>query len=367
MFETVTGILIECWEILVESAPYVLFGFFAAGLLKALLPEETVARHLGNNSAASVLKASLCGIPLPLCSCGVIPAAIGLRKQGASKGASAAFLVSVPETGVDSIAITWALLDPLMTVVRPAAAFFTATVTGLLINRLPEEKNVVPEENTRESSCSCSCSSSSVNSEAEKPSRPSLSRRVKGGISYAFGDLLKDIGSWLLLGIVIAGVISYLVPDDFFTRYLGNELLSLLIMLVVGIPLYICASASTPVAAALVLKGLSPGAALVFLLAGPATNAATITVVARYFGRAATMLYLVSISLCSLGLGWLTNRLYAWSGLDITQWVSEVGAAAESPVMVAAAVALLLLLARCYWPRGMAAGNGSKRTESGGT
>lgn len=356
MLETVLGILAECWEILVESAPYVLFGFFAAGLLKALLPEETVARHLGRNSTASVLKASLFGIPLPLCSCGVIPAAIGLRKQGASKGASAAFLVSVPETGVDSIAITWALLDPLMTVVRPAAAFFTATVTGLLINRLPEEKNVLPEENTRESSCSCS--SSGGGSEAEKPSRPSWSRRLKGGIGYAFGDLLKDIGSWLLLGIAIAGVISYLVPDDFFTRYLGNELLSLLIMLVVGIPLYICASASTPVAAALVLKGLSPGAALVFLLAGPATNAATITVVARYFGRAATMLYLVSISFCSLGLGWLTNRLYAWSGLDITQWVSEVGAAAESPMMVAAAVVLLLLMARCHWPRGMTAGNG---------
>lgn len=356
MFETVTGILIECWEILVESAPYVLFGFLAAGLLKALLPEETVARHLGKNSAASVLKASLFGIPLPLCSCGVIPAAIGLRKQGASKGASAAFLVSVPETGVDSIAITWALLDPLMTVIRPAAAFFTATVTGLLINRLPEEKNVLPEEITQESSCSCS--SSGGGSEAEKPSRPFLSRRLKGGIGYAFGDLLKDIGSWLLLGIAIAGVISYLVPDDFFTRYLGNELLSLLIMLVVGIPLYICASASTPVAAALVLKGLSPGAALVFLLAGPATNAATITVVARYFGRAETMLYLVSIALCSLGLGWLTNRLYACSGLDITQWVSEVGAAAESPVIVAAAVVLLLLMARCYWPRGMAAGNG---------
>ncbi len=364
MLETVLGILAECWEILVESAPYVLFGFFAAGLLKALLPEETVARHLGKNSTASVLKASLFGIPLPLCSCGVIPAAIGLRKQGASKGASAAFLVSVPETGVDSIAITWALLDPLMTVVRPAAAFFTATVTGLLINRLPEENKVAPEE-TRKSSCGCS--SSGVHSEAEKPPRPSLSHRLKGGIGYAFGDLLKDIGSWLLLGIAIAGVISYLVPDDFFTRYLGNELLSLLIMLVVGIPLYICASASTPVAAALVLKGLSPGAALVFLLAGPATNAATITVVARYFGRAATMLYLVSIALCSLVLGWLTNRLYAWSGLDITQWVSEVGAAAESPVMVAAAVVLLLLLARCYWPRGMAAGNGCTSTESGGT
>src|SRR6056297_1976824 len=128
--ELILGILQECWEILVESAPYILFGFFAAGLIKALLPEEAVARHLGKSSLGSVLKASLLGIPLPLCSCGVIPAAVGLRKQGASKGASAAFLVSVPETGVDSIALTWALLDPLMTVVRPVAAFFTAIITG---------------------------------------------------------------------------------------------------------------------------------------------------------------------------------------------------------------------------------------------
>jgi uncharacterized membrane protein YraQ (UPF0718 family) len=144
MVEIVFGIVLECWGIFVESAPFVLFGFLAAGLLKGLLPEDLVSRHLGRNSAGSVIKASLFGIPLPLCSCGVIPAAVELRKQGASKGASAAFLVSVPETGVDSIAITWALLDPIMTVVRPLAAFITATVTGLLINRLPDDQLVLP-------------------------------------------------------------------------------------------------------------------------------------------------------------------------------------------------------------------------------
>ncbi len=137
--EILVGIGLECWDILVESAPYVLFGFLAAGLLKAYLPTQLVARHLGKSDALSVVKASLFGIPLPLCSCGVIPAAIELRKQGASKGASAAFLVSVPETGVDSVAITWALLDPIMTLVRPIASFMTATVTGLLINRLPPD------------------------------------------------------------------------------------------------------------------------------------------------------------------------------------------------------------------------------------
>lgn len=147
------GVLLECWDILVESAPYVLFGFFAAGILKAYLPEKAVARHLGKSSTSSVLKASLFGIPLPLCSCGVIPAAIELRKQGASKGASSAFLVSVPETGVDSVAITWALLDPLMTIVRPVASFFTATVTGLAINRLPEEPSPVIAEVAKAPGC----------------------------------------------------------------------------------------------------------------------------------------------------------------------------------------------------------------------
>ena len=151
--DTFIGILLESWNIFVESAPYVLFGFFAAGILKAYLPEQLVAQHLGANNAASVVKASLFGIPLPLCSCGVIPAAIELRKQGASKGATAGFLVSVPETGVDSMAITWALLDPIMTVIRPVTAFFTAILTGLLINRLPNDSELQPVEVEKEPGC----------------------------------------------------------------------------------------------------------------------------------------------------------------------------------------------------------------------
>jgi len=170
-------------------------------------------------------------------------------------------------------------------------------------------------------------------------------------MAYAFGELLCDIGAWLLLGIAVAGVITYLIPDDFFTRYLGGEFSSLLIMLVVGIPLYICASASTPVAAAMVLKGLSPGAALVFLLAGPATNAATLAVVGRFWGRRATLLYLCSIAGCSLVLGWLVNRLYAWARIDILQWVHYDAEAAASPLAILSALLVILLMLRCWWPR----------------
>jgi len=342
MPELFASILAECWHILAEAAPYVLFGFFAAGLLKALLPDDLVARHLGGNSTRAVIKASLLGIPLPLCSCGVIPAAISLRRQGASRGASAAFLVSTPESGVDSIAVTWALLDPVMTLMRPLAAFITATATGMLINRLPEEPAPALQQ---ESGCSCSCSSDGC-ADAPAAIRPPLGQRLRQGLGYAFGDLLKDIGGWLLLGVAIAGLVAALVPAGFFARLFEHQTASLLLMLVIGIPLYMCASASTPIAAALVLKGLSPGAALVFLLAGPATNAATITVVSRYWGRRATLAYLAAIAGCSLSLGWLLNGFYAWAGLDITRWVHVSNQDETGWLATACAVVLLGLILR---------------------
>jgi len=346
MLNIASKIGLECWQIFTEAAPYILFGFFAAGILKALLPDQLIAKHLGGDNARSVFKAALFGIPLPLCSCGVIPAAISLRQQGASKGATASFLVSVPETGVDSVAITWALLDPLMTLIRPVTAFFTAVTAGLLINRLPEHRTRGEEPVAK---CCGSGKLPSIPSAA--PSQGEFGARIVGGLSYAFGSLLKDIGQWLLLGILIAGAISAFVPDDFIGNYLGNEFNSLLIMLVVGIPLYICASASTPIAAALVLKGLSPGAALVFLLAGPATNAATLTVIVRHLGKAATAVYLLAIAICSVGMGWLTNRLYSWLAIDIRSWVGTGEPSALSNLDFLAAMLLIGLLLRNYLPR----------------
>ena len=342
MTNFVTRLIQETWHIFTDAAPYVIFGFLAAGLIKALLPDEAVAKHLGGGSFAAVVKASLLGIPLPLCSCGVIPAAIGLRRQGAGRGPSAAFLVSTPESGVDSIAITWALLDPVMTVVRPVAAFITGTLTGILISLLPEEKTELDVEQT---DCGCpdaGCASASIK-------QAPLMSRVVDGTRYAFGELLKDIGGWLLLGVLIAGLVATLVPDGFFAMLFEYQAASLVLMLLVGIPLYMCASASTPIAAALVLKGLSPGAALVFLLAGPATNAATLTVVARFWGRKATLVYLSVIACCSLVLGWLVNEFYAWAGLDITRWVTTSETHAVSVWGNLAALVLLFLIGRAFW------------------
>jgi hypothetical protein len=339
MLSILLEILESCWNILAEASPYILFGFLAAGILKALIPDSLVARHLGGNSKTSVIKASLFGIPLPLCSCGVIPAAIGLRRQGAGRGASAAFLVSTPESGVDSIAITYALLDPVMTVLRPLAAFVTATVTGLLINLLPEEPAVALETEL-----------SALPTEDSAVEKTNIWQRIRDGIAYAFGGLLKDIGGWLLVGVAVAGLIGYLVPDDLFTFLQGHNFLSMLAMLLIGIPLYICASASTPIAAALILKGISPGAALVFLLAGPATNAATLTLVGRFWGRAATTVYLLSIAVCSLALGGLTDLLYDFAGWDIVGQIQAVVEHGPSLIDTLAAILLLGLWGKNFLP-----------------
>ena len=346
IIEALVGIANECWLVFKEAAPFVLFGFFAAGLLKVLIPEKIIVNHLGGNGFRSVFKASLFGVPLPLCSCGVIPVAVGLRKQGASKGATASFLVSVPETGVDSVAITWALLDPLMTIVRPVSAFITALATGTLINLLPE-----PKETSKPDMANGCCTANSDKATLSVQQKP-IFQRLKDGVIYAFTDLLKDIGVWLLLGILIAGVISYFVPIDFVDRYLGGEYSSLLIMLIIGIPLYICASASTPIAAALVLKGLSPGAALVFLLAGPATNAATMTVIAKHLGKATTVVYVAVIAICSLVFGWLVNRIYEWLSIDVLDWASHAEHGADSWLYLVSAFVLIGLLLWNYRPNG---------------
>ena len=182
-------------------------------------------------------------------------------------------------------------------------------------------------------------------------------------MSYAFGDLLKDVGGWLLLGIGIAGMIAALVPDNLFAEVFAHQNSSLLIMLLVSIPLYMCASASTPIAAALVLKGLSPGAALVFLLAGPATNAATMTVIVRHWGKATTAIYLAVITLCSLLFGWMINLLYAWTGLDITHWVTLGGGENSCLWEVVCAVALLGLILRAVLHKG-APGDGQEAPSS---
>lgn len=304
----ITGIALSTWKVAQDSAPYVLLGFFMAGLLRGFLKPGILTKHLGRNNLRSVVKAALFGIPIPLCSCGVTAAAGAIRKEGASKGATAAFLIATPETGVDSISITYALLDPLFTIIRPIAAFITAVTAGFMEVWLDPDRELPPKPMLTGGHPARSMPSSTT---------IPLVNRLKDGFSFSFTNLLADIGPLLLGGLILAGGIAWMIPDGFFERYLGSGILSMLIMLVVGIPLYICATASTPVAAALIAKGLSPGAALVFLLAGPATNAATIGVVAKLLGKRSAVIYVISIAVCSLVLGVLLNLMYGAAGVQV--------------------------------------------------
>jgi hypothetical protein len=342
-------ILGASWALLLDAAPFMLLGFLVAGLLKAFMPDDFVARHLGGNGFRSILKASAIGVPMPLCSCGVLPAAAGLSKQGAGKGAVASFLISTPETGVDSIAVSWALLDPVMTVARPVAGFFTAIAAGLAVSfsekfgdaEAPEAAAAPKPEATCTSSCCCS---------HNKPVKKGVVDKLKGGLEFAFGDLLKDVGAWFFFGVLLAGTISALVSPETVDRYLSNEYLSMALMLALSVPLYVCATASTPIAAAFALKGISPGAALVFLLAGPATNAASLTVITRLLGKRATTVYLTAIIIMSFAVGMLVNALYGWIGLDIRHWVSQGAHEESGPIAIVSAVVLALLVLKSYLP-----------------
>jgi len=309
-----TNVFGEAWHLLLESSIYVLFGLLVSGLLRVFLNPEIVARQLGRGKFSSVFKAAFLGIPLPLCSCGVLPAAVSLRKQGANTGATTAFLISTPESGVDSLAITYALLDPVMTVARPVAAFLTATAAGIAENAFNDAK----DENRVAADLTCpvdACCDGEDCPPEEHKNHHTFKQKVIAGLKYALTDVWNDMAGWFLTGILLAGLISALVPDEIMVRFLGGGLSSMFLMLLVGIPLYICATASTPVAAALILKGVSPGAALVFLLAGPATNITSLTVLWGALGKRATAIYLGAICLSAVLFGLLVDYIYHAFGL----------------------------------------------------
>jgi uncharacterized membrane protein YraQ (UPF0718 family) len=301
MIDIITGIIKESYFLLIKMAPYLLFGYLFAGLIHIFINQEMVSKHLGKSNIFSVIKASLFGIPLPLCSCGVIPAAMSLRKEGASRGAVLSFLISTPTTGVDSIFATYSLMGGLFTIYRIIASFVTGVLSGIGANLLIKEPMAPQEEKSKCKLCP----------EEHEHVHP-VSHKLKGGFTYAFGDLLSDTGGPLLLGLLVGGVLTYFLPGDFISRYLGSGIMAMFVMLVVGTPMYVCATASIPIAAALILKGINPGAAFVFLVAGPATNVVTMTVVAKSLGKGALAIYLGSIAFSSIALGLLLDKIYVY-------------------------------------------------------
>ncbi|WP_084301941.1 SO_0444 family Cu/Zn efflux transporter [Desulfonatronovibrio hydrogenovorans] len=339
----ISGIAFESWLIYLESAPYILLGFLAAALIKSFMPGNIISRHLGKNGTTSVIKASLLGVPLPLCSCAVVPTAMGLKSQGASNGAATAFLISTPETGVDSISVTYALLDPLMTVIRPVSAFLTATMAGLLVNLVPDQNHKSRLTTEASSGLDCGCAGNCRTGPVH-PVSEGLVHRIKSGLSFMSNDLIRDIGPWFVLGVVIAGAISFFMPQDYLAKHLGTGIIPLLFMLGLSIPLYVCATASTPIVAALAFKGLSPGAALVFLLAGPATNIITITIVAKVMGIRITMIYLGSIIMATLGLGLAADWIYQLMGYDTADWIIHDPEGEKGLIYLGSALVLALLI-----------------------
>lgn len=325
MTKYLLGVAEESWALLLDASLYILFGILVAGLIKVFLSPESVARHLGQGRVRSVFKAALLGVPMPLCSCGVLPAAASLKRQGANNGATTAFLIATPESGVDSIALTYALLDPLMTVIRPVAAMVTAIFAGLTENALgwarPSEMSVV---DTRCPVDGC-CDGRACPPEIHRHHH-TWSDKVVHGLRYAFGDLWRDIAPWFFVGVAISGLISAGLPEDVFAGVLGGGLGSMLIMLLVGIPLYICATASTPIAATLILKGVSPGAALVFLLVGPATNVTSLTVLFKILGKRGLIIYLSALAGCAVLFGLAADAWYAAMGISVK---ATVGRASE--------------------------------------
>ena len=279
-------------------SPYLLLGFFIAGLLHAFVPSTIYSRYLAGTGLRSVVTAAAFGIPLPLCSCGVLPTAVALRRSGASRAASTSFLIATPQTGVDSIAATYSMMGLPFAILRPVAALVTSLLGGLAVGHW-ERKGALDDVTTDAS--------------YEFSQLPSgLWNKVVETFKYGFFDMMQSIGRWLLLGLVVATLITVLLPDDFFSTYARWPLLNMFIIVAVAVPMYVCATGSIPIAAALMLKGMSPGCALVLLMAGPAANMASMFVVNNAFGRKATIVYLLSIIGGAIGFGVLVDY---WPGM----------------------------------------------------
>ncbi len=372
MAEALSAFLGELWMILRESGVWLIFGFLLAGLVHAYVPRSWMLKQLGGRGLGPIAKASLLGIPMPLCSCAVIPVAAGLRRSGATKGASAAFAISTPQTGEESVPLTWGLFGPVYALTRPVVAVVTAFIAGVLITVFTDETthpDAKKEEREGGDSSCCAHSSGghdhdhadhapmgdvSLNVLGNPKDKPRWARKLNTALSHGFGTMLIDLAGWLALGLILAAVIGAAVPEGWVNEHVGTGIVPKLAMLVVGIPVYICATSSTPLAFSLVAAGLSPGAALVLLLSGPATNVATMSWLIKDLGVKSLVIYLLTIAACALGAGIAFDAF-----LSGTIRLADTGAAHEhggagawGVVKDVCAVALVVLMA---WALGMKA------------
>lgn len=319
----------EILELINRMSPYILLGFFLAGVMHAFVPNGLYQKYLGTKSFRSVLNAAILGVPIPLCSCGVIPTAMSLRKEGASKGAAVSFLIATPQTGIDSIIATYSLMGLPFALLRPIAALFTALFGGQMVNLTDNDKNETAPSKTK------ACSSV----------KSSFKDKVIETFRYAYVEMIQDIGRWLIVGLVVAGLITVFVPESFFALFAGNSLLSMLLVLVFAIPMYLCATGSIPIAVALMMKGLSPGTALVLLMAGPAVNAASMLVVGKVLGKKTLIIYILSITLGAILFGLGIDYLLPpeWFSAPIAR-MAECSECGPSVFNIICTITLILLL-----------------------
>lgn len=319
----------EILELINRMSPYILLGFFLAGVMHAFVPNGLYQKYLGTKSFRSVLNAAILGVPIPLCSCGVIPTAMSLRKEGASKGAAVSFLIATPQTGIDSIIATYSLMGLPFALLRPIAALFTALFGGQMVNLTDNDQNETAPSKTK------ACSSV----------KSSFKDKVIETFRYAYVEMIQDIGRWLIVGLVVAGLITVFVPESFFALFAGNSLLSMLLVLVFAIPMYLCATGSIPIAVALMMKGLSPGTALVLLMAGPAVNAASMLVVGKVLGKKTLIIYILSITLGAILFGLGIDYLLPpeWFSAPIAR-MAECSECGPSVFNIICTITLILLL-----------------------
>lgn len=337
--------LIDFITILGEMSPYLLLGFFFAGLLYAFMPRHKIERYFNGNAYKSSALAALFGVPLPLCSCGVIPTGAALYKNGASKGGTVSFLISTPQTGVDSILATFSLLGLPFAIIRPIAALITGITGGVITSKMTPKEPIasIPEE---------------------KSDKKSFAERIQATFHYGFVEFIQDIAKWLVVGLLLAAIISALIPDDFFELLNLPPYLQMLLILVISIPLYICATGTIPLAAVLILKGISPGAAFVLLMAGPATNAATITMIGKILGKKSLVIYLSTITLGALAFGIIIDYLLPseWFYQVISSHSTQQHVHGLSWLQITSAITLTALIINAFFQKHLSQKNNTSKT-----
>lgn len=326
------------WRYILTAAPFLMFGLFVSGIIHVFISTNKIKKAMGGKGFSGVLKASVLGIPLPLCSCAVIPTAATLKKNGASNSATSSFLISTPESGVDSIAMTYGMMDLPMTIIRPVAAFLSAFVAGVLQMIFNPDKPEEQEDSESKPSTGC-CAKKACSS-----NEPSFMEKMKKTFNFAFIELIDDMAFWLALGIFAGAVIDFMIPENFFDGLGGWT--GRFAILAVGIPLYICASATTPIAASLVMKGMSPGMALLILLVGPATNVSNILVIGKYIGKKGVVLNVIAIAGVALGMSFIVDYLYGLYAWPVNFKVSLHGHEHGSILEFLSAVVFSLLLGK---------------------